>query len=83
MEQVMSHALLATLLWSALGASVVLTIAGVGTQRSWPVFVAAGLSLGFAVMAMFSIGIFILPLTIVQATLGFRLCRSSRQSGVR
>lgn len=72
----MSHETLALLLWTMLGLSIALTIAGVGTRVAWPLSLAAMLSLLLGVVAIFSIGILILALAAVQLVLGIGIRRS-------
>jgi hypothetical protein len=62
----MSHETIALLLWLMLGLDLLLTIYGFAT-RSWRVLaIAAAMSLVFGLLAIFSIGIGILALAIVQ-----------------
>jgi hypothetical protein len=72
----MSHDTLAMLLWLMLGLSVALTIAGVAARASWALFFAAFLSFVFGILAILSIGIFILGLAVVQLVLGIGIRRS-------
>jgi hypothetical protein len=67
----MSHETIALLLWSMLAVSVALTIAGIGMHSSRVLFVAAALSFVFGLAAIFSIGIFIIALAVIQLGLGF------------
>ena len=74
----MSHETIALLLWTLLGLSLVLTIVGISVQESRMLFVAAAMSFGFAVAALFSIGIFILIGTIVQLVIGIAMRRGQQ-----
>jgi hypothetical protein len=74
----MSHETIALLLWSLLGLSIVLTIVGIGVQEPWILFVAAAISFGFAIVAMFSIGIFVLVGTIIQVVVGVAMRRGQQ-----
>ena len=76
----MSHDTAATLLWLMLGLSIVLTIAGIGTRVAWPLFLAATLSFAFGIVSIFSIGIFILALALVQLALGISLRRNDART---
>ena len=71
----MSHETLAMLLWLLLGLSVALTIVGTGTRTDWMLFFASAISFVFSILAMFSIGIFILVLAITQLVLAISLRR--------
>jgi hypothetical protein len=72
----MSHEMLATILWTMLGVSIVLTILGLGL-RSWPLLaIAAVLSVVFGVLAIFSIGVFVFVLTALQVVSAATLYRS-------
>lgn len=68
------------LLWIWLGASVVFTIIGIGFQSARYLGLAAVLSGVFSVAALFSIGIFILPICLAQATLAWRMRRVQHQA---
>ena len=72
------HVLVASLLWSLLAASVLLTFVGLRTKRWLVPFLAAGLSLAVSIPALASIGLFLwLPCTR-QLALGVRLYREER-----
>jgi hypothetical protein len=73
----MSHDTLAMVLWLMLGLSTALTIAGVAARASWVLFVAAFLSFVFGIFAIFSIGIFILALALVQLVIGIGIRRQT------
>jgi hypothetical protein len=73
----MSHEAVALLFWSMLAVSIALTIAGVGTHTSGVLFVAAAFSLVCGLAAIFSIGIFILALALIQISLGLAFRRQS------
>ncbi|HEX5166838.1 MAG TPA: hypothetical protein VFV93_15640 [Thermomicrobiales bacterium] len=73
----MSHETVALLLWSMLAIAIALTIVGVGIHSSRVLFVAAALSLVFGLAAIFSIGIFILALALIQLSLGIAYRRQS------
>lgn len=73
----MSHETLAMLLWLMLGLSIALTIAGVAARASWALFLAAFLSFVFGILAIFSIGIFILALALVQLVIGIGMRRQT------
>ena len=79
----MSHETLAMLLWLLLGLSIALMFAGIAARAAWALFLAAILSFIFAIAAMFSIGIFILALAIVQLVLGISLRRNDASARVR
>ena len=72
----MSHETLVTLLWSMLGLSVAVMAAGIAARASWALFLAAALSFVFSFAAMFSIGMFVLALAVVQLVIGIGLRRS-------
>jgi hypothetical protein len=65
----MSHETVALLLWMMLAASIALTIVGAGMRSSRVLFVAAALSFVFGLAAIFSMGIFILALALIQLSL--------------
>lgn len=70
------HTFVAALLWSLLAVSVALTFVAV-LWRSWrAALLAALMSLGCAIAALFSIGILVLLLTLFQALLAVVLYRS-------
>ena len=73
----MSHESLAMLLWLMLGLSVDLTIAGVAARASWALFLAAALSVVFGILAILSIGVFILALALVQLVIGIAIRRQT------
>ena len=73
----MSHETLAMLLWSMLGLSIALMFAGIAARAAWALFLSATLSFVFSIAALFSIGIFILALAIVQLMIGIGLRRSN------
>lgn len=73
----MSHEMLATLLWTMLGISVFLTIVGIAARSSWMLAIAAFLSFVFGIAAIFSIGIFVLALCLVQIAIGFSFRRQA------
>ncbi len=64
------------LLWFGLAASVIFTIIGIGFQSPRSIVIAAALSGVFSIMAMFSIGIFILPICLAQLGLAWSMHRS-------
>ena len=72
----MSHETLVILLWSMLGLSVAVMVAGIAARASWALFLAAALSFVFSFAAMFSIGMFALALAVVQLVIGIGLRRS-------
>lgn len=78
----MSHETLAMVLWSMLGLSLALTIAGVAARVAWPLFLAAMLSFVFSIAAMFSIGVFTLALAVVQLGLGIAMRRSDARTKI-
>jgi hypothetical protein len=73
----MSHDTLAMLLWLMLGLSVAVTIAGVAARTAWALFLGAFMSFMFGVLAIFSIGIFVLALATVQLVLGIGIRRQT------
>ena len=77
----MSPELVATLLWSLLALSVVLTVVAFALRVWWLLLVAAACSLAFAIAAIFSIGLHILLLTgfqLVSAVVLYRRGDSAR-----
>jgi hypothetical protein len=79
----MSHETIALLLWSALGLDLLLTVYGFAA-RSWrPLASAAAISVVFGVVAIFSIGIVILALAIVQGGAAGAFYRSQHAGAQR
>lgn len=71
----MSHDQIALILWGMLLLSIVLTVGGLSARMATPLFVAAALSFALGIAAIFSIGIFVLALALVQLGLGFGIRR--------
>jgi|GEM_PF-4321281 len=76
----MSHDTLATLLWTLLGISVVLSVMGIVARSGWMLAVAAAIAFGFGLLAIFSIGIFIIALALAQAGLAWHFSRTTTPS---
>ena len=73
--------ILATALWAALLASVILTPLGLA-RHSWPRLLSAALlSLAFSIAAAFNIGLLTLLLTCLQVAAAVALGRSARWRG--
>jgi hypothetical protein len=73
----MSHDTLATILWTMLGVSVVLTVFGIVARSAWMLFVAAAISLVFGIAAILSVGIFVLALAVAQLVIGIGIRRQT------
>jgi hypothetical protein len=76
----MTHEMLATVLWTMLGVSIVLAILGVALRSTWLLAIAAMLTLSFGILAIFSIGIFIIALALIEAGLAWNVFRSTNGS---
>lgn len=73
------HDLIAGILWTTLGVSLVLTI-GASFLRSWKMLLAAGLlALVVAIPALPSIGLFILPVAIAEIVLALIMRRMEQR----
>jgi hypothetical protein len=72
----MSHEHNAMILWGILMLSILLMIGGISARVATPLFVAAALSFGFGIVAIFSIGIFVLALALIQLAPGFAFRRT-------
>lgn len=68
--------LIALFLWGMLLLSMILTVGGISARMARPLFVAAALSFACAFVTIFSIGILILALALIQLALGFAFRRS-------
>jgi hypothetical protein len=77
----MSHKLFATILWSQLALSLLLTSYGFGAARWEALTIAALLSLVCALFTIFSIGAFIVLLTLAQAGAAVALKRKAGARG--
>jgi hypothetical protein len=72
-----SHELIALLLWGVLFLSPVLMVGGLSTERASLLFASAALSFVFGIVSIFSTGIFILALTLVQLVFAIVLRRNT------
>jgi hypothetical protein len=75
--------LIALLFWMLLFLSIVLTITGVATQKPAFLIIAAAISLPLGVVALFSIGIFILFGAMMQFVVGIAMARGQRYERLR
>ena len=67
---------IAALLWSMLGASLILSLWGCLTRSARLMWIAGALSVVFGVAAIFSIGIFVLMVAATQAAVAVVLQRA-------
>jgi hypothetical protein len=75
---------IAIALWSLLGCSALLTIYGIDKRSSAAMFAAAMLSFIFSIASIFSIGIFIVGISVSQFIAGLALRRQhARRNGER
>ena len=65
----MSRELLEIRLWGMLLLSIALTVGGLSARMSRPLFDASELSFAFGIVSIFSIGIFVLALALIQFVL--------------
>ena len=76
----MSHQTVATLLWSTLALSALLTVVGVAMRSARVMVVAACLSFVFGIAAIFSIGVGVIVIGICQVSGAILLRRDERRA---
>lgn len=73
----MTHNLIALILWGMLLLSMLLTVGGLSARMAGPLLVAAALSFTFGIVAIFSIGIYVLALALIQFALAATFWRQA------
>jgi hypothetical protein len=78
----MSHETIATILWTMLAIALVLTGIGFARRSFWIMLIAAHITFLFGVAAILSIGIFIIPISVLQFIAAFAFFRRSQRDSI-
>jgi amino acid transporter len=73
----MDHNTVATLLWLSLGMAFVLALVGIGLRSPRLLVVSGVIELVFGILAIFSIGIFIITIALIQFAIAFWMTRQN------